>query len=73
MARIIKKSDTINLPGLAPARVGLAQTSHGYVTFVIKEENGEEVPVPSSIMPAMNMMIAQKQYVSRIRTLEGSF
>lgn len=73
MARIIKKSDTISLPGLAPARVGLAQTSRGYVTFVIKQENGLEVPIESSIMPAANMMVAQKQYTSRIRALEGSF
>lgn len=72
ITKIIKRSDIISLPGLAPARIGLAEQDKKYITFAIKVKDGVEEPIPSSIMPAPNMMVAQKQYTNRIRALEGN-
>lgn len=69
--RIIKESDIIQLPGLLPSRVGIAERDGKYLTFVSRVKGDVEEPVASSILPAPNIWTAQRQYCSRIRTLEG--
>ena len=69
--RIIKESDIIRLPGLYPTRVGIAERNGKYLTFTTKVKGDREEPIESSILPAPNLFVAQKQYCSRIRTLEG--
>ena len=69
--KIIKESDIIKLPGLTPARVGIAQHNGKYLTFTAKVVGDRQEPIPSSIMPASTIQVAQKQYAARIRALEG--
>jgi hypothetical protein len=69
--KIIKESDIIRLPGLLPARVGIAKRGKEYLTFTARVRGDTEEPIESSMQPAPNMTVAQKQYTARIRILEG--
>lgn len=69
--RIIKESDVIKLPGLLPTRVGIAKKDGKYLTFTARVRGETEAPIESSIQEAPSMAVAQRQYTSRIRTLEG--
>lgn len=69
--KIIKESDIIRLPGLLPARVGIAKRGNEYLTFTARVRGNREEPIESSIVPAPNFTAAQQQYTARIRILEG--
>jgi hypothetical protein len=69
--RIIKESDIIRLPGLLPTRVGIAEHNGKYLTFTTRIKGDRQEPIESSILPAPNLFVAQRQYCSRIRNLEG--
>ena len=69
--KILRKSDRIDLPGLYPSRIVLAQQNRQLITFIARVEGEQEIPVESSIRPAPSRAVADRQFTARIRALEG--
>lgn len=69
--KILRKSDRIDLPGLYPSRIVLAQQNRQLITFIARVEGEQEIPVESSIRPAPTIAVANRQFTARVRALEG--